>query len=166
MSNQNQNNPRPTPPTNSGDRKSGNFYWIYAVIAAILIGMMFFNQGGDGQEIDYRKFRDLAMNQQLERVEYNGIVAKVYLDSAGKAAFGNGNPRPSMMNGFSKSSDCFFNIPPSENKIDEIEALGTQYGFATEYKPINEFGQNLLFWIIGFGIIIAVWVIIMRRMGG
>ena len=166
MSNQQPNNPRPTPPSNSGDKRSGNFYWIYAVIAAILIGMMFFNQGGDGQEIDYRKFRDFASTGYVDKVEYNGIVAKVYLDSAGKAMMGNGNPAPSMMRGFSQSSDCFFNIPPSENKIDEIESLGTQYGFATEYQPINEFGQNLLFYVIGFGIIIAVWVIIMRRMGG
>jgi cell division protease FtsH len=38
--------------------------------------------------------------------------------------------------------------------------------FKTEYKPVNEFGQSLLLWIIGFALIIGAWVLIMRRLGG
>jgi cell division protease FtsH len=157
---------KPQPLPGGGDKRGGNFYWIYAILAMILIGMMIFNSGSDGRQIDYRQFKQYAESGFIEKVEYNQVVGKVYLDSLGRAMLGNEIGNQPAMKGFSRSSEFWFNIPPSENAIDEIERLGNDRGIAVHYKPINEFGQNLLFWIIGFGIIIGVWVIIMRRMGG
>lgn len=153
-------------PQGGGDnKKQMNFYWIYALIAMVLIAMMVFNSSGDGKQIDYRVFKTYAEKGYINRLEYNGVKANIFLDSAGRNAL-SGNGNQPVMTGFNRSSDCWFNVPPSENKIDEIESLGVQYGFDVEYKPINEFGQNLLFWIVGFGLIIGVWVLIMRRLGG
>jgi cell division protease FtsH len=157
---------KPQPLPGGGDKRGGNFYWIYAILAMILIGMMVFNSGSDGRQIDYRQFKQYADNGFIEKVEYNQVVGKVYLDSLGRSMLGNEIGNQPAMKGFSRSSEFWFNIPPSENAIDEIERLGNERGIVVQYKPINEFGQNLLFWIIGFGIIIGVWVIIMRRMGG
>jgi ATP-dependent metalloprotease FtsH len=153
-------------PQGGGDnKKQMNFYWIYALIAMVLIAMMVFNSSGDGKQIDYRVFKTYAEKGYINRLEYNGVKANIFLDSAGRNAL-SGNGNQPVMTGFNRTSDCWFNVPPSENKIDEIESLGVQYGFDVEYKPINEFGQNLLFWIVGFGLIIGVWVLIMRRLGG
>jgi ATP-dependent metalloprotease FtsH len=157
---------KPQPLPGGGDKRGGNFYWIYAILAMILIGMMIFNSGSDGRQIDYRQFKQYAESGFIEKVEYNQVVGKVYLDSLGRSMLGNEIGNQPAMKGFSRSSEFWFNIPPSENAIDEIERLGNERGIVVQYKPINEFGQNLLFWIIGFGIIIAVWVVIMRRMGG
>ncbi len=150
----------------AGDKKPMNFYWIYALIAMVLIGMMVFSSGSDGKQIDYREFKVYAESGYLDKLEYNGVVAKVYLDSAGRTALSQKLGNQPIVNGFNRSSEFWFNVPPSENKIDEIEELGDQYKFDVEFRPVNEFGQNLLFWIIGFGLIIGVWVLIMRRMGG
>ena len=157
---------KPQPLPGGGDKRGGNFYWIYALLAIVLIGMMVFNSGSDGRQIDYRQFKQYAESGFIEKVEYNQVVGKIYLDSLGRAMLGNEIGNQPVMKGFNRSSEFWFNIPPSENAIDEIERLGNERGMAVHYKPINEFGQNLLFWIIGFGIIIGVWVIIMRRMGG
>ena len=157
---------KPQPLPGGGDKRGGNFYWIYAILAIILIGMMIFNSGSDGRQIDYRQFKQYAESGFIEKVEYNQVVGKIYLDSLGRSMLGNEIGNQPVMKGFNRSSEFWFNIPPSENAIDEIERLGNERGIAVHYKPINEFGQNLLFWIIGFGIIIAVWVVIMRRMGG
>ena len=157
---------KPQPLPGGGDKRGGNFYWIYAILAIVLIGMMVFNSGSDGRQIDYRQFKQYAESGFIEKVEYNQVVGKIYLDSLGRAMLGNEIGNQPVMKGFNRSSEFWFNIPPSENAIDEIERLGNERGMAVHYKPINEFGQNLLFWIIGFGIIIGVWVIIMRRMGG
>jgi ATP-dependent metalloprotease FtsH len=161
-----QKDPRKPGQGSGGEKRSNNFYWIYALIAMVLIGLMVFNSGGDGTQIDYRDFKDYAQKGYIDRLEYNGVVAKVYLDSSGRSALAEklGN-RPAVQ-GLNRSSEFWFNVPPSENKIDEIENLGTDYAFDVEFKPVNEFGQNLLFWIIGFGLIIGVWVLIMRRLGG
>lgn len=154
----------PPPMGNGNDpKKSLNFYWIYAIIAMILIGMMVFNSNGEGKLIDYREFKNYAEKGYIEKVEYDGRTAKIFLDSAGRADLIKSARTPSA---FGRTSEFQFNIPPTEKTIDEIESLGADHGFITEYKPINEFGQTLLFWIIGFGLIIGVWVLIMRRMGG
>jgi ATP-dependent metalloprotease FtsH len=157
---------KPGAPNGANEKKQMNFYWIYALIAMVLIGMMVFSSGSDGKQIDYREFKVYAESGYLDKLEYNGVVAKVYLDSTGRAALGQKLGNQPIMNGFNRSSEFWFNVPPSENKIDEIEELGDQYKFDVEFRPVNEFGQNLLFWIIGFGLIIGVWVLIMRRMGG
>jgi ATP-dependent Zn protease len=164
---ENKSNKGPFPPPSGGGKgepkKQLNFYWVYAVIAIILIGMMVFNSSGEGKPIDYRVFKEYAEKGYIEKLEYDGRVGRIYLDSTGRAEIFKSNRTPS---GFGRSSEFQFNIPPTEKTIDEIEALGAQHGFKTEFKPINEFGQTLLFWIIGFGLIIGVWMLLMRRMGG
>ena len=47
-----QNNKKPAGPNNP--MKGGfSFYWIYAVIAIVLIGLMVFNGSSDGSETNY-----------------------------------------------------------------------------------------------------------------
>jgi cell division protease FtsH len=66
----------------------------------------------------------------------------------------------------SKSGDFWFNIPPGEDFIKEINALGELKSFRVVYLPPNEAAQSLFYWIIAIGIMIVAWVFIMRRVGG
>lgn len=155
---------KPIPTGNNDNQKKPlNFYWVYAVIAMVLIGMMVFNSSGEGKLIDYRDFKNYAEKGYIEKLEYDGRVGRIFLDSLGRADLIQSNRTPSA---FGRSSEFQFNIPPTEKTIDEIEQLGVTHKFNVEFRPPNEFGQTLLVWIIGFGLIIGVWVIIMRRMGG
>ncbi len=148
------------------DKKSMNFYWIYALIAMGLIGMMIFNSSGDGTEIGYQKFKAYAEKGYIKKLEYNHAQARVYLDSLGRENLKQDIANKSPMSGLSSSSEFWFTPPINDNIGAELENLGVQYGFDVKHKPVNEFGQNLLFWIVGFGLIILVWVILMRRLGG
>lgn len=145
-------------------KKSMNFYWIYALIAMVLIGMMVFRSGGDGKEIPYRSFKEFAEKGYIKKVVYNKSIGKVYLDSLGKAELKIKDNNPSM--GMSSSSDYWFNPPIIDNIGTEIENLGAQHNFEVFHEPVSEVGQNLIFWIVGFGVIILAWVILMRRLGG
>jgi ATP-dependent metalloprotease FtsH len=168
MSDTNQNNSSKTPPRRpkpaDKEGKNLNFYWVYALIAAILIGMMMFNSGNSGNSINYSDFCSYAEQGYIERLEYDHQTGRVYLDSAGVQALAARIPKRGL--GLTRSPEFSFNIPPSEKVIDEIIALGKAKNFKTEYKPVNEFGQSLLVWIIGFALIIGAWVLIMRRLGG
>jgi ATP-dependent metalloprotease FtsH len=168
MSDTNQNNNSKVPPRRpkpeDKENKSLNFYWVYALIAAILIGMMMFNSGNSGNSINYSDFTSYAEQGYIERLEYDHQTGRVYLDTAGIQALANRIPKRGL--GLTRSPEFSFNIPPSEKVIDEIIALGKTHQFKTEYKPVNEFGQSLLLWIIGFALIIGAWVLIMRRLGG
>ncbi len=143
-----------------------NFYWVYAAIAMVLIGMMIFNSGSEGRETDYLKFKELASKGFIEKVEYNGVSARVYLNQAGRDSLKSELGEQPATRGFSRSSDFWFSIPPGEDFIKEINQFGEQYAFAVRYLPPNEAAQSLIWWIVAIGIMIFAWVFIMRRMGG
>ncbi|MFM9985619.1 MAG: ATP-dependent zinc metalloprotease FtsH [Flavobacteriales bacterium] len=145
-------------------KKSMNFYWIYALIAMVLIGMMVFRSGSDGKEIPYRSFKEYAEKGYIKKVIYNKSIGKIFLDSTGKADLKIKENSSGM--GMSSSSDFWFNPPIIDNIGTEIENLGAQHNFEVFHEPVSEVGQNLIFWIVGFGVIILAWVILMRRLGG
>jgi ATP-dependent metalloprotease FtsH len=160
-----QNNKKPAGPNNP--LKGGfSFYWIYAVIAIVLIGLMVFNGSSDGSETNYAQVKSWAESNYIARVEYNGSTGKVYLDSLGKANLKGQYPEQKGVMGTRQGSDFWFNIPPSEHFIDELHALGPVHNFEVKFQPPNETAQSLLWWLIALGVMIAAWTFIMRRMGG
>jgi len=160
-----QNNKKPVGPNNP--LKGGfSFYWIYAVIAIVLIGLMVFNGSSDGSETNYAQVKSWAESNYIARVEYNGSTGKVYLDSLGKANLKGQYPEQKGVMGTRQGSDFWFNIPPSEHFIDELHALGPVHNFEVQFQPPNETAQSLLWWLIALGVMIAAWTFIMRRMGG
>jgi cell division protease FtsH len=160
-----QNNKKPSGPNNP--MKGGfSFYWIYAVIAIVLIGLMIFNGSSDGSETNYAQVKSWAESNYIARVEYNGSTGKVYLDSLGKANLKGQYPEQKGVMGTRQGSDFWFNIPPSEHFIDELHALGPVHNFEVKFQPPNETAQSLLWWLIALGVMIAAWTFIMRRMGG
>jgi len=160
-----QNNKKPAGPNNP--MKGGfSFYWIYAVIAIVLIGLMVFNGSSDGSETNYAQVKSWAESNYIARVEYNGSTGKLYLDSLGKANLKGQYPEQKGVMGTRQGSDFWFNIPPSEHFIDELHALGPVHNFEVKFQPPNETAQSLLWWLIALGVMIAAWTFIMRRMGG
>ena len=160
-----QNTKKPGCPNNP--MKGGfSFYWIYAVIAIVLIGLMIFNGSSDGTEANYAQVKSWAESNYIARVEYNGSTGKVYLDSLGKANLKGQYPEQRGVMGTRQGSDFWFNIPPSEHFIDELHALGPVHNFEVKFQPPNETAQSLLWWLIALGVMIAAWTFIMRRMGG
>ena len=158
MSNQQDNIP-------SGDKqpkKSLNFYWIYALIGAVLLAMLVFNNSGSVAKMTYNEFKEIANEGKVEKFVENAGRARIYLkketpkDSTQKTFF------PAM----GKAPDYEFNIPPGENVRDEIRQLSEDHQFAYTYEPVNELGQQIMMWLLVIGIMIVVWIVLMRRLGG
>ena len=157
--------PKRAPGSGPQDPKKGmNFYWIYALIATILIGMLIFQSGGDGTATNYFEFKKYAEKGFIDKLEYDGVKAVVYLNQMGQDSILKNSGQGSSS--ISKSGDFWFNIPPGEDFIKEINALGELKSFRVVYLPPNEAAQSLFYWIIAIGIMIVAWVFIMRRVGG
>ncbi len=146
--------------------KNINFYWIYGVIAVILIGMMFFNGSSEGRETDFARFKQFSSSHLIEKVEYDGSTALIYLNQAGKDSLKNELGTGSSVKSFARSAEYWFNIPPGEEFVKEIQKSGEQHGFMVRYQPPNETAQGLIWWVVMLGVMILGWVFIMRRMGG
>jgi ATP-dependent metalloprotease FtsH len=147
-------------------KKGLSFYWVYILIALVLIAMMMFNSGGGGHDVDYTRFKNLAERGYIEKVEYDGLTAKIYLNDIGRDSLKKELGEQPVSRGFTRSSEYQFNIPQGEDFVKEIHYLGEMKGFAVKYSPPNEAAQSLLWWVMIIGLMIVGWVFIMRKLGG
>ena len=141
-----------------------NFYWIYALIGAVLIGMLMLNSGSGGQRIEYDQFVQYAQEGKVKRLTQNGERAQLYLTPEARGA--SDSEQDPMLKRIYAGPDYWFFIPPGDEYRAEIKQLQADYKFEHVYEPVNEWGQQIITWVIFLGILIAVWVILMRRMGG
>lgn len=158
MSNQQDKSP-------SGDKqpkKSLNFYWIYALIGAVLLAMLVFNNSGSVAKMTYNEFKEIAKEGRVDRFVENAGRARIYL----KVEEQQDTTQRSFLPAIGKAPDFEFNIPPGENVRDEIRLLSEDYQFAYTYEPVNELGQQIMMWLLVIGIMIVVWIVLMRRLGG
>lgn len=143
-----------------------NFYWIYAVIGAMLIAMLMANSGSGGQKILYQQFRDLAQDHKIKRLSYNGVKATIYLTDSAKDSVYDKDENNQFLQKIYQGADYWFYIPEGEDYLNEIKNLQESGDFQLDYEPVNEWGQQIFTWVIFLGILIVVWVVLMRRLGG
>ena len=148
-----------------GPKKSMNFYWIYALIGALLLAMLVFNNTGPSKTLSYKEFKERAENNEIRSFHENGVKAQIVLkdDAAKDSVDTNKGLLPALNQG---GADYVMNIPPGEDYRSEIKELAEKYDFEITYEPVNEWGQQLMTWLIILGIMIVVWIVLMRRLGG
>ena len=148
------------------DKKPFNFYWIYAVIAALLLGYLFFNEQGNSKEITYSVFLEKAKSGQIEKlILHNTDYADIFLKETGSEAVEKPDPQKQLFP--QKKDNVFFvNLPKSLNTVDEIKQMSLDHDFEISNESPNEMMQTLLSYALIFGVMIFIWVMLMKRMGG
>lgn len=174
-----------------GGKKKFSFYWIYALLAIVFIGMNFFFSGSGGvKETTWNKFVSYLEKMQVEKVVVvNKEKAEIYITKealASDTAF----KEVASKKGFGSSSSnkgphyIFEILSPDnfESKVREVEKtimLNDTIGKTAEEKTIimtripvdiipetrRNWGGDILGWVIPIMILIVVWFVIMRMMG-
>jgi len=145
-----------------------NFYWVYAVIGAILIGMLMFQNGGPSAEINSTKFFQLAQDSMIESITlHDAKFGEVTLNKRGIEA----EVDTTRSDGFfskMKGDSPHFSVEFAGNdfEAEKIDRYSNLYHFEVSNKHTNEFSQTLIMWVVVLGIMIAAWLLIMRRLGG
>jgi len=155
---------------NQGEKrrgKPGSFYWIYVVIGVVLLGMMMFNRGGAGKRITYSEFKEKVRAGYVEKViVHDQRMAEVTLNEVGFKA-SEKDLEGKYFRGLSERGPHYYFEAPIDDKLySEITELGEEYHIKVDFTRTSEWGQQLLTWLIILGVMIAVWVVIMRRLGG
>jgi cell division protease FtsH len=57
-------------------------------------------------------------------------------------------------------------VPAGDAYLDDMKMLSEDYDFEYVYEPVNEWGQQIVTYVIFFGLMIGVWILLMRRLGG
>ena len=167
----NQQNPFPggSPTGQQGPKKGPRFSlsWVYGIIAVALVFL--YIQGSEAKEgitrnISYSEFKDYVSKGYAEKVvayDDNKVELTIITDSAirifGQSAVQVGQPVVLNLEvGSIEALDRF---------LDEQEKEGSFNG-KLDYKKKNNTLSNLFWNIFPFIALIAIWMFIMRRMGG
>lgn len=167
--------------TKNNKKKGFNAYWIYAIIAVVLIGLQLVSLRPQAVEVNENDFYELVENGLVEKVELikNDERAEVYLDmdqlDAIKALDSSKykNLRKEEGNFGGGSPDVSFNTPPIGEFYEKltnlreslVEEKGPKYQFSVTYGERTDWG-GILGWLLFPAIILIFWLVIMRRMSG
>ena len=150
-------------------KKPFNFYWIYAIIGALLIGFQLFSlQGGTGV-ISPGEFREYVKSEDVESVVViNKNVAQVTLKkSALSKAPHDKKVSKGLLGGSGAAGPHYtFEIGAPEAFEDELNSYQNQYGIRYQYKTQSNWASEIFGWLIPIALMIGLWIFIMRRIGG
>ncbi len=151
----------------SGPDKAFNFYWIYGVIGLVILSMWLFNAGSPAQPItvsDYYAYLDsndvksiVLVQQEVQVTLKEPALKKAVHEKKLKRTGNDKNTAGPQYVFFAGGSDHM-----QEKLVQDAEA----HGVNVEIKPANDMGKEILQWVMFVGLIILVWVFMMRRMGG
>jgi AFG3 family protein len=151
-----------------------NYYWIYGIIALMLLALNFYQfSNPNTKKMDRNVFTSALKNQDIGKLEVvNEKFAYVYLKETAldkeiykdvtDTRFGKSNEGPHYN----------FETGPAEAFAKTVESIQIEAKIPTNEQvyPRYETRENwlapILSWIFPILIIVAIWIFIMRRMGG
>ncbi len=146
-----------------------NFYWIYAIVAALLLGQVFFNMNGNLVSTTYGGFQEMVNNNEVAKVVvYNEKTAEVWLkkEVASREKYKSKLKQP-WVGGVSTGPHFTFNLPTGkESFTNYLDKARIEKNFSVDYQTRENWGKEVLGWMIFIGVSLALWMFVMRRVGG
>jgi cell division protease FtsH len=165
------NNTPNAKPSGSGKKpgKPGrqmNFYWVYAIVAMFLLTMVMVGESGGQRQVQWPQFKQMVEQGKVERVTYNGAQANIYFTQAVRDSLSGGQSDPQLLKSLYAGADASMHIPVGDDYQSDLKNLQETHGFELRYEPPNEWGGQILQWVIFLGLMVVVWMFLMRRLGG
>ena len=149
-----------------GNKPSMNFYWIYGVIGVMLLAMLMLNTSEGGREIQWMEFKQKIEDGQVKRLVFDGQRASVYLKDEVRQSLEEGEEEEGLLKTVYQGADYWLNVPAGDAYLEDLKTMSESYDFIYVYEPVNEWGQQMLTYVVFFALMIGVWVLLMRRLGG
>lgn len=151
-------------------KKPFNFYWIYAIVGLILISINLFNVNSSLSHISPSEFRNMVEQGDINRViVYNEKIAEVYVKQERLSDEPHSKKVKSPMVGsaVSKGPHYIFEIGPGKEEFaSSLKSWNQEYELEYDFRTRDEWGKEIFQWIIFLVIMIAIWMFVMRRVGG
>ncbi len=160
MENNNPTEDKPNP-----NKFNLNSYWIYGIILLMIIGVnLYVSTMTKVEVLDQIAFEDKVKAGEIEKINIvNKEFVKVYLR---KEVLDAKYPKikENAIAGQPHFTLRIGDLGNFQERLGKLEAMGHNVKFTFETET-NYLGQ-LLGWILPFGILIALWLYLMRRVGG
>mgnify|MGYP001025792772 CR=1 FL=1 len=146
-----------------GPKKKGirfNLYWMYSLIALVLIGLYYMNDNTMSKEVNWTEFEKIAKEGGITRLTVFAKKdhAEAQLnDSTAKAVF-----KTDKING---KPVIYTNIPSGDSFAKTLDTWKKEDGFNAEVYYENSSDLTNILWSVGpFILLIVFWIYLARRM--
>ena len=162
---------RPQQPNQPNRRPNGkkrvSFYWIYAILFVVLIGMQFLGRDDTAQEeIDQGQLIELLQKQEIAKIELiNKEDAEIYLNEKGLA---NHFPESQALGGTTVKPNYTYKIGSLERFEEMVETAQQDIASPVYIKNVSRsrwMSEFLLSWMLPLLLLVVFWIFIMRGMG-
>ena len=152
---------------NGGNKRPFSFYWIYAIIGVLLISINLINWNGSSEQISIQRFEEIVEAGDVEKVIILNLKsAQVYLkkEALEKDEYKSKENNGLFNNGYGPGPHFEFEIGPHEEFGKKLDQLSKKHDLIYDYENPKDWSTSLG-WIIPIGLMIVIWIFIMRRMG-
>jgi len=147
-----------------------NSYWIYGVIALMIIAaQVFLMRFGSVDKITYSDLAQYVRGGDVNKIVLvNGKKAKVFLtkDALTKAP----HKEKASSNKFGQAENYYATTPDAKVLVDDLdkwqENVPNAKRVSIEFDEEYNYWGAILGWLLPIFLLVAIWLIIMRRMGG
>lgn len=158
-----QKTPPPDKPQGNKPKGKFNFYWIYALIAVIFIGLQFMNWGQSPNNVDWGDLKEMLKDQDIEKiVVVNRENAEIYIRESSLS-----REKYDEVRGIPENSPHYeYVIGSYETFKQDVEGAQKDLDNPIYIKNVNRrnWSGELLGWLLPLGVIIVAWILIMRMM--
>ncbi len=151
---------------NNGKKPKINFYWIYGLLAVVLIGIQFLNFGDSAKQTDWRELKEMLEAGDIDKILLvNKEHAEIYIrpelltnpkyqDLPKETAFGGKQPQ------------YLYKISSPEKFIEQVDdtqinAINPIY---VESDTRRNWGGEILGWVFPIALLVGIWFFFMRMM--
>jgi ATP-dependent metalloprotease FtsH len=151
-----------------GPDKAINFYWIYGLIGVLILAMWLFNYGPKTQQIDvsdYEHFLDAGDVDRIVIIQNQDVLVSIKPDSLAKKTH---QARLARSGADKDKNGPHYEFYPgnSDNYQDELKEGARKHGVSVDIQPANNMASEIWQWVVFIGLVVLVWVFMMRRIGG
>lgn len=152
-----------------GPKRSFNFYWIYGIIILVILSINLFQYSGGMARIDTTEYRKMLEEGDVQRIVIvNDQSVKVYLK---KDALTKETHKDKIKSSPISGENTFgphyvFNVGTSNLLKDRLVKEAEENGVEYDYEMQDNWGREIINWVLFFGVMIAIWLFVMRRLGG
>jgi len=142
-----------------------NFYWIYAILALVFFGTYFINFEGDARELDWGELKMMLEDGDVDKiVMINKEYAEIYIKKELLSEAKYDDARGAGVRG--SNYQYKYTIGSVEKFYENIEKVqeSSEDPVYVQNRNKRNWGGEVLGWLLPIGLLVVVWIFIMRMM--
>lgn len=145
-----------------------NGYWLYIILAAIIIGFQFFNMKVDPVRTTWQEVKTMLEKQDIENINIVSNKDQAYVTIKPDKVENYSKLKAKGFKSNTSGPQFYFNTPPKDQFLPELKEIEEQFPeeerAKLDYDPEYDQWGNILSYLFPIALLIFIWIFFFRRM--